>query len=52
MSKTVPPYPQGKNLLAGRNVVVTAAAGTGIGTLTFDGVRDIVAANSEPVPVG
>lgn len=31
MSKTVPPYPEGKNLLAGRKVVVTAAAGTGIG---------------------
>lgn len=33
-------------------VLVTDAGGTGIGTLTFDGVRDIVAANSEPVPVG
>jgi 3-oxoacyl-[acyl-carrier protein] reductase len=27
----VPPYPEGKQLLAGKNVVVTAAAGTGIG---------------------
>ena len=31
MSKTTPPYPEGKSLLAGKNVVVTAAAGTGIG---------------------
>lgn len=27
----VPPYPPGRNLLAGRTVLVTAAAGTGIG---------------------
>jgi len=27
----VPPYPEGKQLLAGKKVVVTAAAGTGIG---------------------
>ena len=27
----LPPYPEGRNLLAGKNVVVTAAAGTGIG---------------------
>ncbi len=33
-------------------VLVTDDSGTGIGTLTFDGVRDIVAANSSPVPVG
>lgn len=30
----VPSYPEGNNLLAGRNVVVTAAAGTGIGFAT------------------
>lgn len=31
MSRAIPPYPPGRNLLAGRTVVVTAAAGTGIG---------------------
>ena len=31
MSRTVPPYPQGKNVLAGKTAVITAAAGTGIG---------------------
>ena len=31
MSRTPPPYPEGKALLAGKTVVVTAAAGTGIG---------------------
>jgi 3-oxoacyl-[acyl-carrier protein] reductase len=31
MSRAVPPYPQPRNLLAGKTVVVTAAAGTGIG---------------------
>ncbi len=31
MSRTTPPYPEGKQLLAGKTVVVTAAAGTGIG---------------------
>jgi 3-oxoacyl-[acyl-carrier protein] reductase len=31
MSRTLPPYPEGKQLLAGKSVVVTAAAGTGIG---------------------
>ena len=34
MSKTVPDYPQGKNLLAGKTVLITAAAGTGIGFAT------------------
>ena len=29
-----PPYPQGRNLLAGKTVLVTAAAGTGIGFAT------------------
>jgi 3-oxoacyl-[acyl-carrier protein] reductase len=31
MSASAPPYPQGRALLAGKTVVVTAAAGTGIG---------------------
>jgi 3-oxoacyl-[acyl-carrier protein] reductase len=31
MSRVVPPYPAGRNLLGGKTVVVTAAAGTGIG---------------------
>ena len=31
---TVPPYPPGRQLLAGKTVVVTAAAGTGIGFAT------------------
>ena len=31
MSRTPPPYPVGRNLLSGKTVVVTAAAGTGIG---------------------
>ena len=31
MSRLVPPYPTPRNLLAGKTVVVTAAAGTGIG---------------------
>ena len=31
MTATVPPYPAGRNLLAGKTVLVTAAAGTGIG---------------------
>jgi 3-oxoacyl-[acyl-carrier protein] reductase len=30
----MPPYPEGRNLLAGKNVIVTAAAGTGIGFAT------------------
>ncbi|MBS0366921.1 MAG: SDR family oxidoreductase [Proteobacteria bacterium] len=30
----IPPYPQGRNLLAGKSVLVTAAAGTGIGFAT------------------
>ncbi len=34
MSKTLPAYPEGHNLLAGKNVLVTAAAGTGIGFAT------------------
>jgi 3-oxoacyl-[acyl-carrier protein] reductase len=31
MGATIPPYPSGRSLLAGKVVVVTAAAGTGIG---------------------
>ncbi len=31
MSRVIPPYPTGHNLLAGKTVLVTAAAGTGIG---------------------
>ena len=31
MTATIPPYPTGRNLLAGKTVLVTAAAGTGIG---------------------
>ena len=31
VSKTIPAYPEGKNLLAGKTVLITAAAGTGIG---------------------
>jgi 3-oxoacyl-[acyl-carrier protein] reductase len=34
MSRAVPPYPEGHELLAGKSVVVTAAAGTGIGFAT------------------
>jgi 3-oxoacyl-[acyl-carrier protein] reductase len=34
MSRSVPPYPSGHNLLAGKTVVVTAAAGSGIGFAT------------------
>ena len=31
MTPTVPPYPTGRNLLSGKTVLITAAAGTGIG---------------------
>ena len=31
MTATLPPYPKGHNILAGKTVLVTAAAGTGIG---------------------
>ena len=34
MSQTGPPYPEGRNLLAGKTVLVTAAAGSGIGFAT------------------
>jgi 3-oxoacyl-[acyl-carrier protein] reductase len=32
MSASAPPYPSGRNLLAGKTVLITAAAGTGIGS--------------------
>jgi 3-oxoacyl-[acyl-carrier protein] reductase len=34
MSAAIPPYPKGRGLLEGKTVVVTAAAGTGIGFAT------------------
>jgi len=34
MTVSVPPYPPGRNILAGKTVLVTAAAGTGIGFAT------------------
>ncbi len=34
MSSSVPPYPPSRNLLDGKSVVITAAAGTGIGFAT------------------
>ena len=34
MSRTIPDYPRGHELLAGRSVLITAAAGTGIGFAT------------------
>ncbi len=34
MAPVVPPYPAGNNLLAGKGIVVTAAAGSGIGFAT------------------
>lgn len=34
MTRQVPPYPQGRNILAGKTVLVTASAGTGIGFAT------------------
>ena len=34
MSQQIPPYPEGKNLLNGKSVVITAAAGSGIGFAT------------------
>lgn len=34
MSRAVPPYPEGKSLLVGKTVLVTASAGTGIGYAT------------------
>ena len=34
MTSSVPPYPPSRNLLEGKSVVITAAAGTGIGFAT------------------
>jgi len=34
VSQNIPPYPEGKNLLSGKSVVITAAAGSGIGFAT------------------
>lgn len=34
MPATPPPYPEGRNLLSGKTVLITAAAGTGIGFAT------------------
>jgi 3-oxoacyl-[acyl-carrier protein] reductase len=34
MTMTLPPYPPGRDLLAGKTVLITAAAGTGIGFAT------------------
>ena len=34
MAVPPPPYPEGRNLLAGKTIVITAAAGTGIGFAT------------------
>jgi len=34
VSQQIPPYPEGKNLLNGKSVVITAAAGSGIGFAT------------------
>ena len=34
MSKTIPPYVEGHDLLAGKTFLITAAAGTGIGFAT------------------
>jgi 3-oxoacyl-[acyl-carrier protein] reductase len=34
VTTAIPPYPPGKNLLAGKTVLITAAAGTGIGFAT------------------
>ena len=31
MAIPAPPYPEGRNILAGKTVLITAAAGTGIG---------------------
>lgn len=52
MSKQIPPYPEGHDLLAGKGVVVTAAAGTGIGFATArrcaeEGARVVVSDHHE-----
>jgi 3-oxoacyl-[acyl-carrier protein] reductase len=52
MSGEVPPYPEGHQLLAGKSVVVTAAAGTGIGFATAkrcaeEGARVVISDHHE-----
>ena len=52
MSRQIPPYPEGHELLAGKGVVVTAAAGTGIGFATAkrcaeEGARVVVSDHHE-----
>lgn len=52
MSREIPPYPEGHDLLAGKGVVVTAAAGTGIGFATAkrcaeEGARVVVSDHHE-----
>ena len=52
MSREIPPYPQSHDLLAGKGVVVTAAAGTGIGFATAkrcaeEGARVVISDHHE-----
>ena len=52
MSREIPPYPDGHDLLAGKGVVVTAAAGTGIGFATAkrcaeEGARVVISDHHE-----
>jgi 3-oxoacyl-[acyl-carrier protein] reductase len=52
MSREIPPYPEGHELLAGKGVVVTAAAGTGIGFATAkrcaeEGARVVISDHHE-----
>ncbi len=52
MSRAIPPYPEGHDLLVGKGVVVTAAAGTGIGFATArrcaeEGARVVVSDHHE-----
>jgi 3-oxoacyl-[acyl-carrier protein] reductase len=52
VSRAIPPYPEGHDLLAGKGVVVTAAAGTGIGFATAkrcaeEGARVVISDHHE-----
>ena len=52
MSREIPPYPEGHDLLSGKGVVVTAAAGTGIGFATAkrcaeEGARVVISDHHE-----
>jgi 3-oxoacyl-[acyl-carrier protein] reductase len=52
MSREIPPYPESHDLLAGKGVVVTAAAGTGIGFATAkrcaeEGARVVISDHHE-----